>query len=59
MDLLQRRLQQIIEDRMFNGKAIILVGARQVGKSTLFRQILTGKQDVLTLNCDDADVRKC
>lgn len=58
MDLLQRKLQQIIEDRMFKGKAIILVGARQVGKSTLFRQILSGKQDVLTLNCDDAEVRE-
>lgn len=57
MDLLQRKLQQVIEDRMFKGKAIILVGARQVGKSTLFRQILTGKQSVLTLNCDDAEVR--
>jgi predicted AAA+ superfamily ATPase len=58
MDLLQRKLQQVIEDRIFKGKAIILVGARQVGKSTLFRQILTGKQDVLTLNCDDAEVRE-
>lgn len=58
MDLLQRKLQQIIEDRIFKGKAIILVGARQVGKSTLFRQILTGKKDVLTLNCDDAEVRE-
>ena len=58
MDLLRRKIQQVIEDRMFKGKAIILVGARQVGKSTLFRQILTGKQDVLTLNCDDAEVRE-
>jgi len=58
MVLLQRKLQQVIEDRMFKGKAIVLVGARQVGKSTLFRQILTGKQDVLTLNCDDAEVRE-
>lgn len=57
MDLLRRKIQQVIEDRMFKGKAIILVGARQVGKSTLFRQILTGKQGVLTLNCDDAEVR--
>ena len=58
MDLLRRKIQQVIEDRMFKGKAIILVGARQVGKSTLFRQIMTGKQDVLTLNCDDAEVRE-
>jgi predicted AAA+ superfamily ATPase len=58
MDLLKRKLQQIIENRMFNGKAISLVGARQVGKSTLFRQILSGRQDMLTLNCDDAEVRE-
>ena len=43
---------------MFTGKAIIVIGARQVGKSTLFRMILEkqgGK--VLELNCDDPEVR--
>lgn len=38
MGLLQRKLQHVIEDRMFKGKAIILVGARQVGKSTTSQQ---------------------
>lgn len=58
MDLLRRKLQQVIENRMFKGKAIILVGARQVGKSTLFRQILSDKTDFLTLCCDDPEVRE-
>lgn len=58
MDLLRRKIQQVIENRMFKGKAIILVGARQVGKSTLFRQILSGKTDFLTLSCDDPEVRE-
>ena len=49
---------------MFQGKAIILIGARQVGKSTLLRQILEEKQlpvpqeQILTLNCDDARTRE-
>ena len=57
MGLLQRKLQKIIEKRMFSGKAIVLVGARQVGKSTLFRQILSKHDDVLILNCDDPEMR--
>lgn len=57
MKLLHRSLQHIIENRLFKGKAIILVGARQVGKSTLFRQILDGRDSVLTLNCDNSNTR--
>ena len=43
---------------MFAGKAIIVIGARQVGKSTLFRMILE-KQGckTLQLNCDEPEVR--
>ena len=43
---------------MFAGKAIIVIGARQVGKSTLFKMILE-KQDckTLQLNCDDPEVK--
>ena len=29
--MIQRQLQDVIESRMFAGKAIILIGARQVG----------------------------
>lgn len=43
--MIERQLQKTIETRMFAGKAIIVIGARQVGKSTLFKMILE-KQDL-------------
>ncbi len=56
--MIVRELQETIKERMFQGKAIIVLGARQVGKSTLFRQITEGREEkVLTLNCDEAEVR--
>ena len=33
--MIHRKLQTIIENRLFKGKAIIVIGARQVGKSYL------------------------
>lgn len=64
MALIKRQLQQVIKERMFQGKAIILIGARQVGKSTLFRQILNEleakgitNEQVLMLDCDDPEMR--
>lgn len=53
-----RQLQERIETRMFAGKAIIVIGARQVGKSTLFRMIID-KQNLptLQLNCDEPETR--
>ncbi|MBQ8958302.1 MAG: ATP-binding protein [Bacteroidales bacterium] len=63
--MIKRRLQQVIEDRMFGGKAILLIGARQVGKSTLFRQILNelgvrkgiSSEQILLFDCDDPEMR--
>jgi predicted AAA+ superfamily ATPase len=52
--MIQRVLQQKIEKRLFNGKAVILIGARQVGKSTLFNQIASNLDaQILMLNCDE------
>lgn len=53
-----RQLQERIETRMFAGKAIIVIGTRQVGKSTLFRMIID-KQNLptLQLNCDEPETR--
>lgn len=57
--MITRTLQQRIEGNLFKGKAIVVIGARQVGKSTLFRQITEGlKEQVLTLNCDEPEVRE-
>src|SRR5690606_6744020 len=46
-----------IENKLGNGKAIVLVGPRQVGKTTLIQEILKSK-DFLFLNGDDPTVRQ-
>ena len=57
--MIQRQLQATIKDRLFKGKAIILIGARQVGKSTLFSQIAsTCNEPILNLNCDEPEVKE-
>lgn len=57
MGLINRKLHDVIVNKLFKGKAIILIGARQVGKSTLFKQIIESKDNVLNLNCDDPTYR--
>lgn len=56
--MIERQLQKTIESHIFKGKAIIVIGARQVGKSTLFKMLLE-KQDrkILQLNCDEPEVK--
>ncbi|MBR4240091.1 MAG: ATP-binding protein [Bacteroidaceae bacterium] len=52
--MFKRALQQEILDRCFKQKAIILLGARQVGKTTLLQNILQEqKEKTLYLNCDE------
>ncbi len=56
--MIQRTLQSVIATYMGKGKAILLVGARQVGKSTLFYQIVdTLPTPTLWLNCDQTSTR--
>ena len=55
---IKRKLRKPIEDHFFRHKAIIILGARQVGKSTLMNLITEQMgQPVLNLNCDDPEVR--
>lgn len=52
-----RELYPVILDQCFKGKAIILLGARQVGKTTLLRQVIqTAQTEVQYLNCDEPQV---
>ncbi|MGN1246399.1 MAG: ATP-binding protein [Muribaculaceae bacterium] len=56
--MIQRKLTQTINNRLFKGKAIIIVGARQVGKTSLMRNLMSQhKEPILSLNCDDPEVR--
>ncbi|GHU94490.1 ATPase [Bacteroidia bacterium] len=54
-----RTLLQSIKGRFYKGKAIILIGPRQVGKTTLLRQLVADElpETILLLNCDEPDVR--
>lgn len=50
-----RDLLSVIKDKCFRHKAILILGARQVGKTTLLKQFMQEQTDqVLYLNCDEA-----
>lgn len=55
--MIKRILQSDIERLLFSGKAIVVLGPRQSGKTTLIKEVLRGK-DHLFLNADDATVRQ-
>lgn len=52
-----RTLEKTIKESIGTGKAIIIVGARQVGKTTLIKKILAG-EDYLFLDADDPSIRQ-
>ena len=55
--LIARTLKDIIENKLDSGKAIIILGSRQTGKTSLLKSIFIGRDDVLFLNGDETDVR--
>lgn len=54
--MFERHLKSTIRSKINSGKAIVLVGARQVGKTTLLKSILNGVK-YLFLDGDDPTVR--
>ena len=54
--MFDRTIENIIKEKIGEGKAIIVVGARQVGKTTLLKEILRDK-DFLFLDGDDPATR--
>ena len=49
-----RDLLPVINGKCFHHKAILLLGARQVGKTTLLKEFIKGRADeTLYLNCDE------
>lgn len=55
--MIERILKSTIGDKLFKGKTIVLIGARQVGKTTLIRELLKGR-NFLFLDGDDPLIRE-
>lgn len=53
--MIKRQLLSSITERLFTGKAIIITGPRQVGKTTLIREMIAN-EDYLFLDGDDLTV---
>lgn len=57
--MIVRELQNILQKKLFKGKAILLLGSRQVGKSTLIETLVKAQnKQSIYLNGDDSDVRE-
>ena len=55
--MIERTVSKSITDDFKKEKIILLMGARQVGKTTLAHELAKGRQRVLHLNCDNYDDR--
>ncbi len=57
--MVKRHLKDIILKHLFNNKAVVIYGARQVGKTTLVDDLIKQPDPrVLVMNGDDADIRE-
>lgn len=56
--MIKRAIYEQIIKNLFKGKAIVITGPRQVGKTTLLQAIMKETESkVLYLNCDEPDIR--
>ena len=55
--MIKRKLENLIKSKLNKGKAIILIGARQVGKTTLLKILFSKSENILWLNGDELDVQ--
>lgn len=57
--MIQRQLETVLNGRMHQGKVLILLGPRQVGKTTLLRSITQQSTEKhLWINCDETRSRE-
>lgn len=56
--MIKRSIEEIIRGQLFGGRALIIMGARQVGKTTLLKQLFEGDDDgILWMSGDEPDVK--
>lgn len=56
--MIPRILHNAIQKQFFRGKAIVVLGPRQTGKTTLLSNLLAEQEQVLVLNCDEDLIRQ-
>ncbi len=54
----ERKLEERIHERINSGKAIVVLGPRQTGKTTLLEKVAAHYGEYLLLDCDDMTVRE-
>ncbi len=55
--MIKRILKNTVHSKLNHGKAIILMGARQVGKTTLVKELFKSSDEMIWLNGDELDVQ--
>jgi len=55
--LIKRYLEIQVKATLNDGKIAIIYGARQTGKTTLAKELLSNYKNSLYLNCDESDIR--
>lgn len=55
--MIQRKITEILNPLIEGRKALVIMGARQVGKSTMLNMLLEGRNDVMWLSGDDVDIQ--
>lgn len=58
MDLIRRKEEPNLTKWLFKGKVLVITGARQVGKTTMLRQIFDRLEGMVWFNADELDVRE-
>lgn len=61
MSEIQRDLKAVLDSKIGKGKVLLLIGPRQVGKTTLLKNMLESvstEKKVQFWNCDESDVRQ-
>jgi predicted AAA+ superfamily ATPase len=55
--MIDRIIENSLQEELFKGKAIVVLGARQVGKSSLLKGMFSNRKDVLWLDGDLAETQ--
>lgn len=56
--MIKRDIEAKIRSDFGKGKVVLVLGARQVGKTTLLNQLAENVERVVRINCDNADERE-